>query len=119
MVPNGDRPILLSKDCPVRQILDLVGDKWTPPVLYILRSGTRRYSDFQRHIPGVSKKMLTQTLRLLESDGIVERTVYAVVPPKVEYKLTPFGEKLIEPISVLANWAWQHQDELKLIYERR
>lgn len=118
MVPNSDRPILLSKDCPVRQILDLVGDKWTPPVLYILRSGTRRYSDFQRHIPGVSKKMLTQTLRQLESDGIVERTIYPVVPPKVEYKLTPFGEKLIEPIALLADWAWQHQEELKLVYER-
>ncbi|MBW4667749.1 MAG: helix-turn-helix transcriptional regulator [Cyanomargarita calcarea GSE-NOS-MK-12-04C] len=119
MVPNGDRPILLSKDCPVRQILDLVRDKWIPPVLYTLCSGTRRYNDFQRQIPGVSKKMLTQTLRQLESDGIVERTVYPVVPPKVEYKLTPFGEKLIEPISVLADWAWQHQEELKLIHERR
>lgn len=118
MVPNGDRTILLTKDCPVRQMLDLVGDKWTPLVLCILRSGTTRYSDFQRQIPGVSKKMLTQTLRRLESDGIVERTVYPVVPPKVEYKLTPFGEKLIEPIAVLADWAWQHQEELKLIYER-
>jgi len=118
MVPNNQRPILLSQDCPVRQILDIVGDKWTPPILYILRSGTTRYSEFQRQIPGVSKKMLTQTLRQLESDGIVERTVYPVIPPKVEYKLTPFGEKLIEPITLLADWAWQNQEELKLIYQR-
>lgn len=119
MVPKNDNQLLLSKDCPVRQILDLVGDKWTPPVLYVLRSGIRRYSDFQRLIPGVSKKMLTQTLRQLESDGIVERTVYPVVPPKVEYKLTPFGEQLIEPIALFADWAWQHQEELRVIYKRR
>jgi DNA-binding HxlR family transcriptional regulator len=126
MVPNNDgatptvnkRPLLLSKDCPVRQTLDLVGDKWTPAVLYILRSGTKRYSDFQRQIPEISKKMLTQTLRQLESDGIVERIAYPVVPPKVEYKLTPFGEKLIEAIAALADWAWQHQEELKIIHKR-
>lgn len=118
MILNNQRPILLSQDCPVRQILDIVGDKWTPAILCILRSGTTRYSEFQRQIPGISKKMLTQTLRQLESDGIIERTVYPIVPPKVEYKLTPFGEELIEPIAVLADWAWQHQEELKLIYQR-
>nr|WP_269321039.1 helix-turn-helix domain-containing protein [Fischerella sp. PCC 9605] len=76
-------------------------------------------ADFQNHIPGVSKKMLTQTLRRLESAGVVERTVYPVVPPKVEYSLTAFGEKLIEPIAALADWAWQHQEELRLVYERQ
>lgn len=118
MVPK-DNQILLAADCPMRQMLDLVGDKWTPPVLYLLSSGTKRYNEFQRQIPGVSKKMLTQTLRRLESSGVVQRTVYPVVPPKVEYKLTLFGEKLIEPIAVLADWAWQHQEELKLVYERQ
>ncbi len=63
--------------------------------------------------------MLTQTLRRLESAGVVERTVYPVVPPKVEYSLTAFGEKLIEPIAALADWAWQHQEELRLVYERQ
>ncbi|MBU7585312.1 MAG: helix-turn-helix transcriptional regulator [Nostoc sp. TH1S01] len=118
MVPKNEQ-IILSADCPVRQMLDLVGDKWTPPVMYLLSSGTKRYTDFQRQIPGVSKKMLTQTLRRLESAGVVERTVYPVVPPKVEYKLTPFGEKLIEPIASLAEWAWQHQEDLRLIAERQ
>ncbi|MBD2343098.1 winged helix-turn-helix transcriptional regulator [Anabaena subtropica] len=118
MVPK-DNQTLLAADCPMRQMLDLVGDKWTPPVLYLLSSGTKRYTEFQRQIPGVSKKMLTQTLRRLESAGVVQRTVYPVVPPKVEYKLTPFGEKLIEPIAALADWAWQHQEELKLVYERQ
>ncbi|WP_238178429.1 winged helix-turn-helix transcriptional regulator [Calothrix sp. 336/3] len=103
----------------MRQMIDLVGDKWTPSVLYVLSSGTKRYNDFQRQIPGVSKKMLTQTLRRLESAGVVERTVYPMVPPKVEYTLTAFGEKLIEPIAALAEWAWQHQAELKLVYERQ
>ncbi|AKG20614.1 HxlR family transcriptional regulator [Calothrix sp. 336/3] len=118
MVPKNER-ILLSADCPMRQMIDLVGDKWTPSVLYVLSSGTKRYNDFQRQIPGVSKKMLTQTLRRLESAGVVERTVYPMVPPKVEYTLTAFGEKLIEPIAALAEWAWQHQAELKLVYERQ
>jgi DNA-binding HxlR family transcriptional regulator len=114
-----NNPIILSADCPMRQMLNLVGDKWTPPVLYLLSSGTKRYTDFQRQIPGVSKKMLTQTLKRLESAGVVQRTVYAIVPPKVEYNLTPFGEKLIEPIAALADWAWQHQEELQLIYQRQ
>ncbi|WP_414577868.1 winged helix-turn-helix transcriptional regulator [Anabaena sp. CCY 9402-a] len=118
MVPKNDR-IVLSADCPIRQMLDLVGDKWTPPILYLLYSGTKRYTDFQRQIPKISKKMLTQTLRRLESAGVVNRTVYPIVPPKVEYNLTPFGEKLIEPIAGLAEWAWQHQEELKLVYERQ
>ncbi len=118
MVPNNQQ-ILLSADCPMRQMLNLVGDKWTPPVLYLLSSGTKRYSDFQRRIPGISKKMLAQTLRRLESAGVVNRTVYPIVPPKVEYNLTPFGEKLIEPIAGLAEWAWQHQEELKLVSERQ
>jgi DNA-binding HxlR family transcriptional regulator len=118
MVPNNEQ-ILLGANCPMRQMLDLVGDKWTPPVLYLLSSGTKRYTDFQRQIPGISKKMLTQTLRRLESASVVNRTVYPIVPPKVEYNLTPFGEKLIEPIAGLAEWAWQHQEELKLVSERQ
>ncbi|MBD2163548.1 helix-turn-helix transcriptional regulator [Calothrix sp. FACHB-156] len=118
MVPQNER-IILSADCPMRHMLDLVGDKWTPPILYLLSSGTQRYTDFQRQIPGISKKMLTQTLRRLESAGVVNRTVYPIVPPKVEYNLTSFGEKLIEPIAGLAEWAWQHQEELRLIYQMR
>jgi DNA-binding HxlR family transcriptional regulator len=117
MVPRNNQ-ILLSADCPMRQMLHLVGDKWTPPVLYLLSSGTKRYTDFQRQIPGVSKKMLTQTLRRLESADVVQRTVYPIVPPKVEYNLTPFGEKLIEPIAALADWAWQHQEELRLVHRK-
>jgi len=119
MVSNNCSKLLLYKDCPVLQLIAIVGDKWTLPVLYVLKQGTKRYSELQREIPDISKKMLTQTLRRLESDNIVKRKVYPVVPPKTEYNLTAFGIKLIEPLSVLADWAWEHQTELKLISDRR
>ncbi len=119
MVSKEEQEPLLDKDCPVRQLINIVGDKWTLPVLYVLKQDTKRYSELQREIPGISKKMLTQTLRRLESDNILKRTVYPVIPPKTEYNLTVFGKKLIDPIEVLADWAWDHQKELKIICNRR
>jgi DNA-binding HxlR family transcriptional regulator len=119
MVSKTKSEIILDKDCPVLQVINIVGDKWTLPVLYVLKQGTKRYSEIQREIPGISKKMLTQTLRRLESDNILKRKVYPVVPPKTEYALTAFGNQLIKPLEVLANWAWEHQAELKLICDRR
>lgn len=119
MVSHDEPELILDKDCRVRQIINIVGDKWTLPVLYVLNQGTKRYSEIQREIPGISKKMLTQTLRRLESDNILKRKIYPVVPPKTEYALTKFGKQLIEPLEILANWAWEHQAELKLICDRR
>lgn len=119
MVSYKQNEPLLDRDCPVRQVIDIVSDKWTLPVLYVLKQGTKRYSEIQREIPGISKKMLTQTLRRLESDNILRRKVYPVVPPKTEYNLTTFGNKLIEPLEVLADWAWEHQAELQAICARR
>ncbi|MGL5943053.1 MAG: winged helix-turn-helix transcriptional regulator [Waterburya sp.] len=119
MVSLKNQDPLLDKDCPIRQVINIVGDKWTLPTLYVLNQGTKRYSEIQREIPGISKKMLTQTLRQLESDNILKRTVYPVVPPKTEYKLTAFGTKLIQPLQVLADWAEEHQKELRLICDRR
>jgi DNA-binding HxlR family transcriptional regulator len=119
MVSNVETELILDRDCPVLQVIDIVGDKWTLPVLYVLTQGTKRYSEIQREIPGISKKMLTQTLRRLESDNILKRKIYAVVPPKTEYALTAFGNQLIKPLEVLADWAWEHQAELKLICDRR
>jgi len=110
---------LLDENCPVRQLINIVGDKWTLPVLYVLKQDTKRYSELQREIPGISKKMLTQTLRRLESDQIVNRKVYLVVPPKTEYNLTAFGKELIEPLQVMADWAWEHQVQLQEICDRR
>ena len=119
MVSSNNSEPLLNKGCPVRQVINIIGDKWTLPVLYVLTQGTKRYSELQREIPGISKKMLTQTLRRLEADNILIRTVYPVVPPKTEYKLTAFGNKLIEPLDVLAKWAEAHRTELQLICDRR
>lgn len=119
MVSSNEQQPLLNKGCPLRQVINIIGDKWTLPVLYVLTQGTKRYSELQHEIPGISKKMLTQTLRRLESDKIVKRKVYPVVPPKTEYNLTAFGKKLIEPLEVLANWAEIHQAELQSICDRR
>lgn len=110
---------LLDPNCPLRQMFDLVGDRWTSTVLFVIGDGVMRYSDLQRQIPDVTKKMLTQTLRSLENDGLVRRTVYPVVPPKTEYQLTPLGLQFLEPIAALAEWGKQHQNDLKTIFQRR
>ena len=96
---------ILDEHYPVRRVLNLIGDKWTPVVLYCLSGGVRRFNELQHHIPDISKKMLIQVLRQLEADGLVERKVYPVVPPKTEYRLTPTGVKLHEPVAQLCRWA--------------
>jgi DNA-binding HxlR family transcriptional regulator len=96
-----DAPIL---HCPVETTLGVIGGKWKPLILYYLTQGTRRYNALKRMLPHVTPQMLTLQLRELERDGIVERTVYAEVPPKVEYSLTALGRSL-EPI-LLAMLAW-------------
>jgi len=106
------RPNVFSAECGSQQVLELIADKWTALVIYALAQGTKRYSELQREIGGVSQKMLTQTLRSLERDGLVERTVYPVVPPKVEYSLTPLGRTLIEPLRSICKWAETHLHQL-------
>jgi len=110
---RGAPPALINRDilgegCPVRRVLRLVGDKWTPLVLYCLSSGVWRFSDLQHYIPDISKKMLVQVLRGLEANGLVARTVYPVVPPKTEYQLTDTGRRLHEPMAMLCHWADQN-----------
>jgi DNA-binding HxlR family transcriptional regulator len=90
---------------PARRILKLIGDKWTPIVLYCLSGGVRRFNELQHHIPDISKKMLIQVLRKLEASGLVDRKVYPVVPPKTEYTLTKAGLRLHEPVALLCRWA--------------
>jgi DNA-binding HxlR family transcriptional regulator len=106
-IPTG-----LEVQCLTRQALDLMGDRWTMIVIKSLAEGIHRYGALHRSIGGISQKMLTQTLRSLERDGLVRRTVYPVVPPKVEYALTPLGETLIEPIAAIGVWAELHMDEV-------
>ena len=95
-------------DCPTRRVLDLIADKWTCLIIGLLDGEPKRFSQLQREIGGISQKMLAQTLRSLERDGLVTRTIYPEVPPHVEYELTPLGQTLIEPIAAIRNWAETH-----------
>lgn len=98
--------------CPVRDILSQFGDKWSVLVLLCLeKDGVVRFSELARTIPDVSQKMLTVTLRTLESYHLVERKVYAEVPPRVEYSLTELGKSLLIPMHTLIDWALMHKDE--------
>ena len=106
-------PNVLSAQCPTRMVLDLIADKWTTLVIYLLSSGTKRYGELQREIGGISQKMLTQTLRKLEADGLVRRTVYPEVPPRTEYALTELGLTLKEPLGALCQWAGAHIAEVE------
>lgn len=105
-------PAGLEGQCRPRQALDLIADRWTMIVVKALADGISRYGELHRGIDGISQKMLTQTLRSLERDGLVLRTVYPVVPPKVEYALTPLGETLIDPLEAISIWAERHMEEI-------
>lgn len=107
------KPNVFSAKCGSQQVLERIADRWTALVIYALSKNTMRHSELQRTIGGVSQKMLTQTLRSLERDGLVTRKVYPVVPPKVEYSLTPLGRSLIEPLRAICKWAEQHLAELQ------
>jgi len=96
-----------------RDILGTFYDKWSVQVVLALSAGTRRYGELQRELGEITPKVLTETLRHLENDGLVERRVYAAVPPKVEYSLTALGKTFLEPIEGLCKWAVQHQIEVE------
>ncbi len=98
--------------CPSRQLVDRISDKWVTLVLPALADGPQRYSDLARRIAGVSQKMLTQTLRSLERDGLVTRQVTPSVPVRVDYELTPLGHNLMQLLSAIKHWAEQHMDEV-------
>ena len=98
--------------CHARQILDRVGDKWSISVIHQLAGGPRRFTELRRGIDGISQRMLTATVRTLERDGLVLRTVYPVVPPRVDYALTPLGETLLGTICQLLGWAVEHADDI-------
>lgn len=105
-------PDIFQANCLSRQMLGLIADQWTPLVIYALEEGTMRFGQLLKRIDGISKKMLTQTLRAMERNGLVLRVVYPVVPPVVEYSLTPLGQTLIEPMKVLRVWAYSHLQEV-------
>ncbi|MEU4545649.1 winged helix-turn-helix transcriptional regulator [Nonomuraea dietziae] len=99
--------------CPSRKLLDTLSDKWVSLVLNALADGSKRYSDLARTIAGVSQKMLTQTLRGLERDGLVTRTVTAAVPVRVDYRLTPLGESLLPLMAAIKQWAESHIEDVE------
>jgi DNA-binding HxlR family transcriptional regulator len=100
------------EDCEVRQILDRIADKWSLLVIALLEHRRLRFTELMREIDGVSQRMLTVTLRQLERDGLVARTVHPVIPPKVEYELTSLGATLHQTIQALVTWTEQHQREI-------
>jgi DNA-binding HxlR family transcriptional regulator len=100
------------EDCEVRQILDRIADKWSLLVIALLDERRMRFTELRREIDGVSQRMLTVTLRQLERDGLVHRTVHPVVPPRVDYELTPLGSSLHETVQALVSWTDTHQREI-------
>jgi DNA-binding HxlR family transcriptional regulator len=113
-------PDVLDVRFPTRRILAIIGDRWTTVVLYCLSIREhRRFNELQKQIPDISKKMLIQTLRNLERDGLLERTVYQQVPPKTEYRLTESGHKLREPIALLCEWGVNNREFLDEIMKAR
>jgi DNA-binding HxlR family transcriptional regulator len=99
--------------CPVKLTDDVIGGKWKPLILFYLEGGTKRFGELRKRIPGLTKKMLTQHLRELERDQDVQRKVYAVVPPKVEYSLTRRGESL-QPILKMSAWGAKHRARYRI-----
>jgi len=115
--PNPD-PNVYNATCPTRLILDRVGDKWAVLLLGLLTEAPRRFNELRRKIGGISQKMLSQTLKSLERDGLVRRQVIATVPVTVEYSITPLGLTLAHAVEPLRQWAEQHVAEVQAAQRR-
>jgi len=119
-MPLPDHPL---PDCTgVGDLLSRLGDKWTVQVIVVLHRRTERFNNLRRGIPGISRQMLTRTLRNLEGDGLIDRTVHPTNPPQVEYALTALGVSLAEPLRMLATWAIDHRVAIRdnrACFERR
>ncbi len=113
------RPCVLNAGCPSRALLARIGDKWTALVIRSLDGRTLRYNELQREVAGISQKMLTQTLRALEEDGLITRKVYPVIPPMVEYSLTPLGRTLVGPVHAICAWAENHLPRIEAHRQER
>lgn len=101
------------EDCPVRDVIDRVGDKWSVLLLLELSGGPRRFMALRRALPDISQRMLTKSLRQLERDGLVSRTVFPTKPPRVDYALTPLGRSLFDTLGALVRWADGHHAEIR------
>ena len=113
------RDPLPSTECgKVNRVLARVGDKWSVQIVMLLCAGPRRFNDIKRQVGGISQRMLTLTLKGLERDGMVTRTQFPTIPPRVEYALTPLGRSLSEPVRALGSWAWSHMHEIEAAQQR-
>ncbi len=119
---TGGTGVETTATCEIRDLLDRLADKWSLLVVELLGDGTRRFSELRRQIDGISQRMLTLTLRQLERDGLVTRTVFPVVPPRVDYELTDLGAGLLAAVEPLVAWTRAHRDEIasaRLRYDTR
>ena len=117
-VTIGDVPHETAACSGISEVLNRVGDKWSVLVIMLLRDGPRRFSQLRRGIAGISQRMLTLTLRHLERDGLVTRTVFPTIPPRVDYELTPLGHSLRDPVEALGRWAMLHQPDIRAAQAR-
>lgn len=99
-----------TRECPIETVINVLGGKWKPVIYWHLIESTKRFSDLEKLIPAVSQKMLTQHLRDLEREGVIERTIHPVVPPKVEYALSDYGKTLIPVLEVMCAWGENHNE---------
>jgi DNA-binding HxlR family transcriptional regulator len=106
-----------AAQCPVRDVLDRIGDKWSTLIIIMLAGRVHRFGELRRAIPDISQRMLTQTLRDLQRDGFVARRVYPTQPPSVEYSLTALGVSLLEPVAGLTRWADEHHRAIQAARE--
>ena len=105
--------------CPaVREVLNRVGDKWSVQIVGMLQDGPKRFSELRRSVEGISQRMLTLTLRGLERDGLITRTMFPTIPPRVDYALTPLGRDLLQPVSALGEWATRNQAKIARAREK-
>ncbi|MFJ4090812.1 winged helix-turn-helix transcriptional regulator [Kitasatospora sp. NPDC089913] len=112
---EGARPVVWcedGEDCGIRDLLNRLGDRWTVLVVVELAQGVRRFRELQRGVPGISQRMLTLTVRRLERDGLVSRTVHPTIPPQVDYELTPLGHSLTHLVRAMADWSYDHHDAI-------
>jgi DNA-binding HxlR family transcriptional regulator len=119
MEPIKQKPVVLCKEgCASREVLDLIASKWTVLIIHRLAKHTLRHNELSRALGGISQKVLTQELRKLERNGVIHRTVYPVVPPKVEYALSTLGKNLLPLLTSLAQWSEVHFPDVKRARQR-
>jgi DNA-binding HxlR family transcriptional regulator len=109
---------VMESSCRSREVLDLIADKWTVMIIHALSCETKRFNELQRQVEGISQKVLTQSLRRMERDGLLLRTVYPVVPPKVEYSLTDLGKSLVDILKAVTEWSEGHIEKVDAAREK-